>query len=54
VNIYVEEGCYQESSWDIPSEKDGIIKGVDKTLTFVTSGFQNSNYFIDRQSSIKI
>jgi hypothetical protein len=42
----VEEGYYQEPWWDVPHDRDVTIKGVNKELTFVTVGIQNSENFI--------
>jgi hypothetical protein len=52
INIAVEEGHYQESSWIIYDNKDMIMKGSSKEQTFVTTGFQNKDHFINCESGI--
>jgi hypothetical protein len=42
----VNEGCYQESTWEIPSGKTLSVTGEGKDNTVITVGSQNNDGFI--------
>jgi hypothetical protein len=46
ISISVEEGFYQESTWELPSEKDISINGIDKLKVYLTAGMQDYDSFI--------